>query len=1019
MANSKTWLIISLIFLGGCLGLGLFLLQSGSRSKASPPSPISSSTIKEREKPIKDISARLTRNRQRIDPEFVHRYTFDLTAGQFLEAEVAQEGVDVVVTISEPGGRKLPPIDGRSGDRGPEAIRLLARVPGRYRIEVDGNGQTGLYRFLAKPIRTANARDRLEAETEEVFHHARALVGKKTQEVKPQAYAEFLKAGEAWGKLGNKSRQADAIERAAEVWGEESERVEQNLRLRNQALDLYKATGDVAGIVRQWNYMGICQGILERHDLEQEHYEEALRLAREWGDQVGEAAALVNLGNVWRSRGEFLRALYFYDDAQAIWHTVGNAGEEVKVLINIGLVHFSLGNVGQSLDFYRQAYKLLGLQGASDLRAEIETRIAEALEKSGRWNKALSHARIALGLRRGEHNQRGEAVVLAGMSLSYQGLGDFRRAREAQVQALSILSRIGKPEDITTASLNLGILLLRQGDTTQAVPLLERVLVEARRQKRSDLEAVTLHALARARFRNPIVAIHYAEEAINLMEAIRRKAVREDLKAMYLEAQRGCYDLLVDLLVANPPVHTSVKNIALAFEFAERRKARNLLDSLASPRPVLSPEVAANRKEIQRKIEYLTAEIQRQTQLGQSANGLKKARSQSLDRLSNLDARLLAPDVELPPIPPISLKNAQQNLDDDILLLVYHLGAERSLLFVVSPDGIEVHALPSEEKIEVAARKFHDLLSDSKKPWNERSSVSAAEDLGRMLLGPVVDRLGGKSLVIVPDGALHFVPFHLLAVASPQDGSNQKGSGPTARLFERHDVVSLPSVSVLAAIRERRGRRSPSPGDIVLFAAPVLRDGQYKNLPNTQREVETIRALLPPGARVVTKLGFDATKEAAVSGLLSRFQTVHFATHAEIDPEDPRLSGIVLTQKNRQGVPLDGFLRVHDIWALDIPADLVVLSACKTAQGKEMRAEGLLGLTQSFFHAGASSVLVSLWNVDDESTPEFMKIFYTSLYMHHRRPSEALRDAQVWMSRHERWHSPYYWAGFVLQGDWR
>ncbi|HKI06066.1 MAG TPA: CHAT domain-containing protein [Thermoanaerobaculia bacterium] len=1022
MANSKTRLIISLIFLGGCLGLSLLILQGWTRPlrlRPTRPVPASSSAITKSEKPIRDVPVPPSREiRQRIDRESVHRYTLVLAKGQFLDAVVEQEGVDLTVTISGPG-RKLHTIDSRWDDRGPEEIRLFAPAQGRYRIEVDSEEQSGLYRFRVRSIRPASPEDRLEADTEEVFHHARALRLESSPEAQEQAFEKFLTAGESWGKLGNKHRQADALERAAEVWGEDTDRAEQTLRLRRKTLELFQAVDDVPGIVRQWNCIGQSYGMLGWKVLEQEHYERALRLAREWGDKIGEAAAVDNLGNLWKSKGELWKALDAYEESRGYWHDLGNRKEEVKTLIDIGLIHFSLGNVGKSLDLYLQAYRQLGSRGEIELRAQIESRIAEALEKLARWNEALAHARLALDLRRAYHDQRGEAVVLAGMSLSYQGLGDFRQAREAQKEALSIFRRMRKKEDIMVASLNLGVLLLRQGDAPQAVPLLEGVLVEAKDQKRPDVEAVALHALARARLRNPIVASHYAEEAIKLMESIRRKAVREDLKAMYLEAQRGCYELLVDLLIADPPAHTPVKSIARAFEVIERRKARNLLDSLTSPRPPLNPEVAANRQEIQREIEHLAAEIERRGQLGLPSKDLKMARSRSLERLSNLDARFLAQEIELPSTPSIPLRNAQQELDDNTLLLVYHLGAERSLLLLVSPDQVEVHALPPEKEIEDSAREFHKRLSTSQRPLDEKLAAQTAEDLGRMLLGPVAGRLGGKDLVVVPDGALHSVPFGVLIVAAPRDGDRPGVRGSPARLFERHKVVSLPSVSVLAAIRERKSRRSAPPGVIALFAAPALRDEQYRDIPNTQREAEAIKALLPPGARAVMKLGFDATKEAAVSGLLSRVQIVHFAAHATIDREHPELSGIVLAQKNRQGVALDSYLRVHDIWALDIPADLVVLSACKTAQGKEMRAEGLLGLTQSFFHAGASSMLVNLWDVDDESTPEFMKVFYTSLYVRHRSPAEALRDAQIRMSRHERWHSPYYWAGFVLQGEWR
>lgn len=1010
MANPRARLIVCLGLLGGCFGISLMMLHGWSlppQAESNFPSPSSGTPLKQEKKVTYMAINTAKETRRRIDGDTLHRYRLVLAAGQFLDAVVEQEGIDVTVLISEPDGRKLPRIDSRSGDRGGEDIHLFARTSGLYQIEVDSGGQKGLYRLRVKPIRTASAKDRLEAEAEEVFHYARALIQERSAEAQDQAIEEFLKAGESWGKLGDKRRQADALERAVELLSREPARAEHMLRLSEQALGLYQAVDDVAGIVRQWNWIAKCHGLLGEDALEIDYYQKALQFAREWGDKTGEAAALKNSAEAWFNRGELLKALEAYEESRRYWRELGMRNHEVETMVQIGLIYFSLGDASKSLVSYQQAYRLLGPGGDISLRAKFETRIAESLEKLGRWDEALAHARLALELRRADNDGRGEGVVLAGMSLSYQGLGDFRRAREAQEQALSIFHRWGTARDVTVGSLNFGILLLRSGDVLQSLPVLEQALTDARKQGLRDVEAVTLHALARARLRNPIMAISYAEQAILIMESIRRDAVREDLKAMYLEAQRGCYELLVNLLIANPPSYTPEERIARAFEVSEQRKARNLLDSLTTPRPPLSPELAVVRQSLRKDIEHQEVEIERRRQLRLPWKDQQKILAQLVERRSNLDANSQVQGIKLSAPALISLKDAQSLLTDDTLLLVYHLGDQRSLLFLVDSDGVEVHALPPERKIEASARRFHELLAESQIPKNAKLAAIVAEDLGRMLLGPVVGQLEKKRLAVVPDGALHYVPFGDLAVSS------------SSRLFETHEVVSLPSVSVLAAIREREGRRADPPGFLVAFAAPVFREKQYKDLPNSQHEAEVIRDLIPTGARSVVKLGYEATKDAAVSGLLSRFKVVHLAAHGTIDTEHPELSGIVLTQKNRKGVSLDGYLRVHDIWALHIPADLVVLSACKTALGKEMRAEGVVGLTQSFFHAGSASVLVSLWNVDDESTPEFMRVFYTSMYVRHRSPAASLREAQIWMSQQKRWQSPYYWAGFVLQGEWR
>jgi CHAT domain-containing protein len=160
----------------------------------------------------------------------------------------------------------------------------------------------------------------------------------------------------------------------------------------------------------------------------------------------------------------------------------------------------------------------------------------------------------------------------------------------------------------------------------------------------------------------------------------------------------------------------------------------------------------------------------------------------------------------------------------------------------------------------------------------------------------------------------------------------------------------------------------------------------------------------------------DMTRSASKSG---QYRIVHFATHGLINSQHPELSGVVLSLVDEQGRPQDGFLRLHDVYNLKLGADMVVLSACRTALGKEMKGEGLMGLTRGFMYAGAARVVASLWDVKDEATAELMKRFYQRMFRDGLRPSAALRAAQVSMWKEKRWEAPYYWAAFTLQGEWR
>ena len=317
----------------------------------------------------------------------------------------------------------------------------------------------------------------------------------------------------------------------------------------------------------------------------------------------------------------------------------------------------------------------------------------------------------------------------------------------------------------------------------------------------------------------------------------------------------------------------------------------------------------------------------------------------------------------------------------------------------------------------------------------------AASALASLVLAPASARIGAaRRVLVVADGALQAIPFGALPLG---------GEGP---LVTRREVVSLPSASVLAAIRAEVAGRRPAPREVAVLADPVfeakdprvhgrtsaagpvpaeartleraiddlgLRGGRVPRLPFTRREADAATGGTRPGA-ALRALDFAASRESAMGGALAEYRIVHFASHGLLSVAHPELSGIVLSLVDERGRARDGFLRLHDVYGLQMPADLVVLSGCQTGLGREIRGEGLLGLNRGFMYAGAARVMSSLWKVDDRATAELMERFYRALRSA-RKPAAAaaLREAQAGMAADPRWRAPYYWAGFALQGEWR
>jgi CHAT domain-containing protein len=331
----------------------------------------------------------------------------------------------------------------------------------------------------------------------------------------------------------------------------------------------------------------------------------------------------------------------------------------------------------------------------------------------------------------------------------------------------------------------------------------------------------------------------------------------------------------------------------------------------------------------------------------------------------------------------------------------------------------------------------------------------------------VASLLGKKRLLIVSEGALQYVPFAALplprgpwsVVRGPwsknkhSDGQRTTDNEP---LVVRHEIVSLPSASALAVLRRELAGRQPATKSVAVLADPVfesddprvrLETGEHAptsnlqflppdleralkesgmaddklsipRLPFTRQEAEGIIAHVPRGSGLKA-LDFEACRATVTSAQLGQYRIVHFATHGLLNSQHPELSGIVLSLVDEHGQPQDGFLRAHEIYNLDLSADLVVLSGCKTGLGKEIKGEGLVGLTRGFMYAGAARVLVSLWDVHDAATAELMERFYRGMLVEKRKPAAALRAAQAAMWKEGRWTAPYYWAGFQLQGEWK
>jgi CHAT domain-containing protein len=387
------------------------------------------------------------------------------------------------------------------------------------------------------------------------------------------------------------------------------------------------------------------------------------------------------------------------------------------------------------------------------------------------------------------------------------------------------------------------------------------------------------------------------------------------------------------------------------------------------------------------------------------------------------------------------------HLREKTVLLEYSLGEERSYLFAVTNNSFKTFELPKRAEIEAKVWSFRRLLTVREQTANLAEIKNAdaklkdeSASLAEILLGQV-DEISDKRLAIVPSGALQFVPF-----AALQNPKNKRQF-----LIESNEITILPSASVLAV--QRNEKRNLPNKTLAVFADPVyekddprfqkIKDANkfsaktetrgnenvdflkadspknFQRLVFSRREANQILSLVPNASDKFSALDFAANLTAATSENLQNFRYLHFAAHGIFDAENPQFSGVILSLLNEKGEAENGLLSLQDVYNLHLNSDLVVLSACRTGLGKQVKGEGIVGLTRGFMYAGSRRVAASLWKVQDDATAELMTEFYRNILQNGKKPAEAMRLAQIALIKKTQFSSPFFWAAFVHYGEWK
>ncbi|HJQ27495.1 MAG TPA: CHAT domain-containing tetratricopeptide repeat protein [Blastocatellia bacterium] len=1050
-----------------------------------------------------------------LSPTDIHEYQLNLSAGQFARVVVSEQYLSVVIKVSGPDGQLLAEVETNSAAYA-EHASIIAAQPGAYRLQVrkaSGVRTINRYQIKLEELRTATPQDARRVEAEKLATAAYRLGQRADAESKRQAIAQLNEVMTAAQAIGDTGAQTDALfcigDRYWALGEKEKARAtfQQVVQLAHHAGDSFReATG-------QYN-VGFVHHHAGKHGVALEYDRQAQALAHASGNRMIEAMSFINAGYALSQQGEIHEALNFYAQAMplfqalgdqsgvltalnnrgATYRSLGDPQQELAVfiqalenlpdrpevrcdcLVNIGYAYYSLGELQSALEYFRQ--------GATTCRT-ARKKIQEGLALTGIGatharlddpQQALAYYQQALPIEQAARDTRSEGITLGATGLVHEALGDPRQAIKYVNEALIRLRAVGDHNFQVAALAKLGALHEQVGELSAAKDFYDQALALSRKLGERRGEAEALLGLAHIASANHQLAEARAdaEQALALIESVQTRIAGANLRAAYLASVQDGYDFYIDLLMQMHRQEPGAGTDAAALAANERARARGLIDLLAEARVDVREGVDPRLLERERTLhQLLNAASERQMQVLGGLHTAQQAEEikQRIDALAveyrQVQSRIRAASpryAALTQIEPLGLKEIQQQvLDRDTLLLEYALGDKRSYLWAVTGDSLTSYELPARPLIEARVRRVLALLTarqpqagESDAQYNQRvrdadaNYPREAAALSQMLLGPVAAQLSDKRLAIVASGVLQYIPF----AALPMTGDRP--------LILDHEVINLPSASVLALQRRNFAGRAPASKRLAVIADPVFerddprvaritkpRDGEpaagdkplarrgartrqrsgdmevsdspagFSRLVYSRVEANRILALVSDASQRLSALDFNASRALALSTELSQYRYVHFATHGVLDVVHPELSGIVLSQVDRQGQSVDGFLGLHDLYNLKLNADLVVLSACRTALGKLLRGEGLIGLARGFMYAGAPRIVASLWKVQDDATAELMAQFYANMLRGGKRPAAALRAAQVAMLEKRQWQSPFFWAAFVLQGEWR
>jgi CHAT domain-containing protein len=821
-------------------------------------------------------------------------------------------------------------------------------------------------------------------------------------------------------------------------------RYDDALRAYRRTVPLYEQLGETPGQAAVLQNISLVEFELGRLSDSVPHYAQVLDLLARDDDPTLYASILCNSALANWASGHYDTALRQLGEALPIMRAAGDKYWEAHILNNTGVVYDALGDRERALDFYRQALALRTVELDPRGRVSSLRTIANILRDQGKPDQALQMHEEALALASGSARKR----VLVQIGRDLLALG----RRDEAVQRVQAAIDVREPGDDVVRARALvvrGQARASINDFANAQADFSAALRTFRTYEQAEDELDTWVQTARAMRAHGASddALAALDKALALAEEVRTQSANPELRATLLQPLRPAFDLKISLLAeryfANA-AHPDERTARLALSTAERARARALEDfeRLDLSAPGVPPQLAARRQAIYRELASrrfrLTATVDRAGTEDARVRTIRADIATLRQELDQIDAQIGAASATAARAKDTRAKTAaplEMRAPAGVAMVEYWLGADEAFAWLVDGDHVTLSRLGASAAISNAARAFHTALHNfGVTPAKERLELGTRlYDLALRPLGARV--LESRTLIFVPDGALHYVPFAALRVGTPARAQF---------LVENHDVAVTPSIGMFLRARSQAPKAAPT-REMLLVADPVYTlsdarlaslsgnaqavpkktsaslfslfrgaddEGELQRLPGTAREAATIAGLLPKGS--VDRLeGFAANRDRFLNAGLERYRFIHIASHAVSDADIPQASALILSRFDARAQPIDGNVLAADFVPLQLNARAVVLSACDTDIGKDIAGEGLVGLRYVVLARGAQAVISSLWPVSDQATAQMMSAFYPPLLRGEAHVEAAFSAAMRTMIAGSL-RDPSLWSAFAL-----